>query len=335
MRGGTPSLDQIADGCWAWTQPDGSWGYSNAGLVTDGGASLLVDTLYDLRLTRAMAERMRRDVPGFVGPGAIVNTHANGDHCYGNGAFPGVPIVASEAAAREMPAFPPAAMARAVRALRVAGRLPWPLSELRIDGVRLRDVAEFFVDAFGAFEFDGVELVLPDTTFRGELSWRVGDRAVELIEVGPAHTAGDVVAWVPDARVVYTGDILFSSGHPIVWEGPLRGWVGACDRILALDPAVVVPGHGPLATVAEVRRLRDHLTWLWDAVRARYEAGLGPADAAADLALDAWADWGEAERVVVNVDAIYRELRGDHVKTSARRLMAMMAEARRRARGRR
>ena len=73
-------LHQIGDGTYAYLQPDGSWGYSNAGLISDGDRSLLVDTLFDLRLTREMLDAMA-DVTRGAPIGTLVNTHSNGDHC--------------------------------------------------------------------------------------------------------------------------------------------------------------------------------------------------------------------------------------------------------------
>jgi cyclase len=324
-RGEEPSLEEVAPGCWAYVQPDGSWGYSNAGLITDHDASLLVDTLYDLRLAARMAAKLRAAVPGFHGPGAVLNTHGNGDHCYGNGAFPGVPIVACEACAREMKEVPPKAMVDALRTARRLASLPWPLSATPIPGGSLGELGRWFLDCFGDFAFEDGDLVPPDTTFVGALDWQVGDRRVELRQVGPAHTAGDVLAWVPDARVVYTGDILFSSGHPIIWDGSVAGWIAACDQILAWGPEVVVPGHGPVCGPAGVQRMRDYLVRLYAEVHARFAAGMSVMEAALDLDLRDWSDWGEAERVVVNVDAIYRDLRGDHARTHPWKLLAMMA----------
>ena len=81
---------------------------------------------------------------------------------------------------------------------------------------------------------------------------------MNLLEVGPAHTAGDVVVHLPDEGVVFTGDILFHGGHPIVWAGPISNWIAACERILALEPVVVVPGHGPLGGPAAVADLKEY-----------------------------------------------------------------------------
>ncbi len=74
------SLTEVADGCLAYIQGTGGWGWSNAGLVVGDGSSLLVDTLFDLQLTRRMLDRL--EVHTRAAPIAkVVNTHANGDHC--------------------------------------------------------------------------------------------------------------------------------------------------------------------------------------------------------------------------------------------------------------
>ena len=70
--------------------------------------------------------------------------------------------------------------------------------------------------------------------------------------LGPAHTAGDVLAWVPDDRTVFTGDLLFIGGTPIMWAGPVGNWLAACDRILEMDAENIVPGHGPMTDAAAI-----------------------------------------------------------------------------------
>ena len=104
-------LHALGDGHYAYLQPTGTWGYSNAGLVVDGDQSLLVDTLFDERLTAGMLDEMRR-VAG-VGGGdvtTLVNTHANGDHTYGNRLVVNAEIIASAASAAEMLEAPPEQM---------------------------------------------------------------------------------------------------------------------------------------------------------------------------------------------------------------------------------
>jgi len=286
-------LQEIGDGLYAYLQPDGSWGWSNAGLIVDGESTLLVDTLYDLRLTEQMLSEMRRAVPAAARIDTLVNTHANGDHCYGNSLVQGARIVASERTAAEMPELPPAAMAALVKQAPEMGEL-----------------GAFFLSCFGAFDFEGIELVLPDETFSGELSMRVGSREVRLIEVGPAHTRGDTLALLERERVLFTGDILFNNAHPIAWAGPVSNWIAACDRILAMDIDVIVPGHGPLAEQSAVGELKAYFEYLYEQARACHVEGMSTLEAARSMALDRWADWGESERLVVNIASIYAELDG-------------------------
>lgn len=295
----TRGWHEVADGVWAYLQPDGSWGWSNAGLVTDPDAALLVDTLFDLRLTADMLDELAVAVPGGPAIGTVVNTHANGDHCYGNQLVAGAEIVASAAAAAEMGELPPDVL---------AGLL---------DGAdQLGDeLAAFVRHAFGAFDFHGITLTLPTRTFGGELELQVGGQRVVLVELGPAHTRGDVIVLLPDRGVVFTGDLLFHGGHPVVWHGPVANWITACDRMLAIDGVdTVVPGHGPVTGPATVAGFKEYFEHLTREARARFDAGMGPIDAAIDIratSMREYRGWTDAERLAVNVTTLYRDFGGD------------------------
>lgn len=310
----THGLHELADDCFAYLQPDGGWGWSNAGLIVGDGESMLVDTLFDLGLTARMLDSMAA-VTANAPVDTVVNTHANGDHCYGNAEVtrrrPGVEIVASTATAHEMDEVPPSMMA-------ALNQAPG-------------EVGELFRSFFGEFDFDGIELVPPTRTFDGRVDIAVGGRTVELIEVGPAHTAGDTIVHVPHARTVYTGDILFIGGTPIVWAGPLSNWVAACDLMLGLDVDTVVPGHGPLTDKAGIVAVRDYLALVDAEATARHEAGMDAFDAARDigraLGLDErFGEWGEFGRIAVNVETVYRTLDPAHVTPDVVEQFRRMAE---------
>ena len=102
-------LLDLGDNDYAWLQPDGGWGWSNAGLIVDGEDALLVDTLFDLALTQQMLDGFRAALPG-ISISTLVNTHANGDHCWGNQLLPGAQIISSRAAAAEMAHLSPRLM---------------------------------------------------------------------------------------------------------------------------------------------------------------------------------------------------------------------------------
>ena len=109
-------LVDIGNGHFAYLQPDGSWGWSNAGLVVDGDQSLLVDTLFDVPLTQTMLDTMRDATPAAAHIDRVVNTHANGDHCHGNELVADAEIISSKATAEEMEELPPAVLAGIVAA---------------------------------------------------------------------------------------------------------------------------------------------------------------------------------------------------------------------------
>src|SRR5689334_7860337 len=117
------TLQEVGDGLYAYLQQDGGWGWSNAGLVTDGEQTLLIDTLFDLRLTDQMLRTMRSAVPSAARIGTLVNTHANGDHCYGNQLLKDARIISSARAAEEMSELPPSAMAALVEQAPSMGKL--------------------------------------------------------------------------------------------------------------------------------------------------------------------------------------------------------------------
>lgn len=310
----TKGTHEIAEGVWAYLQPDGGWGRANAGLIAsrDQSTSLLVDTLFDLQHTAEMLEALRQATPAAERIETVVNTHGDGDHCYGNALLTGAEFIASVGCAQQMTQQPPA-----------------QLAELERSAPEMGEAGRFLLDVLGPYELDGIELTLPSRTFTGELDIHVGDRLVRLMEVGPAHTAGDVVVHVPDAGVLFTGDIVFNGGHPIVWSGPVSNWIAACGRLLALEQAeTVVPGHGPVSGRAAIADLRGYLLHLTTEAGGCLAAGMSPLEAADRIDLGPYQHLRQPERLVANINAIYRDLGAD-VSTDFGTVFGLMAQSRR------
>jgi len=306
----TKGLHDLGNGAYAWLAPDGTWGWSNAGLIVDGEEALLVDTLFDLAMTGEMLSAMR-DAEPKAGKhiGTLVNTHANGDHTHGNELVRGAEIISSSASASEMLEIPPGMLAAMMQA--AAGDA--------------NPTARFLQHAFGAFDFNGITLTPPTRTFDKSLSLKVGNKVVELTELGPAHTRGDVIVHVPEDRTVFTGDILFIDSTPIMWSGPVQNWIDACDYINALDVETIVPGHGPITDGAGVAAVKGYLEYIRDETQKRFDAGMDSFEAAKDIALGDYSSWGDAERIVVNVDRLYGEFSGQQTPPDIQKLFAQMA----------
>jgi len=282
----TGHLD-LGGGCHVWQQPDGGWGLNNAGLIAGRRESMLIDTLFDTRRTAAMLAGLA-PITAEAPVRRVVNTHGNGDHWFGNHLLADAEIIASTATLADM---------------RAAG--PDHVRELLADPGRAGVVARRL---FGAFRFDDVAPAYPTTTFDRRLALRVGEIDVQLIDVGPAHTAGDTIVHVPSAGVIYAGDIVFAGGTPIAWQGSIDNWLRACDRIIALGAHTIVPGHGPATTVAAVRAQSAYLRFVQDEAVRRHDRGMTFTEAAHDIDLGEYAALPERERLIFNVHAVYREL---------------------------
>ena len=307
----TKGLHDLGNGAWAYLQPDGSWGWSNAGLIVDGEETMLVDTLFDFKTTAAMLAEMRGAVPKAETIDTLVNTHSNGDHTFGNKLAGAGEIVSSRICAEEM-----------------AERPPENLASLMRNADKLGEGGHFLYEAMGPAKFNFEEIdeyVLPTRTFENELKMMVGDKEVQLFNVGPAHTGGDVLVYVPGDRTVFTGDILFNEGHPVIWEGPIANWVRACDMMLDWDLETVVPGHGAICGKDGIRKMKHYLLYLDVEARKRYDAGMEVEEAALDISMTDFDGWFDAERIVINLHTLFGEYAGERPNFDRIKLFGMMA----------
>ncbi|HEY1848511.1 MAG TPA: MBL fold metallo-hydrolase [Opitutaceae bacterium] len=202
---------EIAPGVF-FREGDPAKGTCNNGWVVFGSYALVVDANYPVGARAAMADlAATTDRPVRY----VVDTHFHPDHASGNELWAerGAMIVAQAETADE---------------LRRTGAARWAVS-----AAKRPDVAS-------------TRLRIPDLTFSRELVIREGPRRVELLYYGPAHTRGDTLVWLPEERVLFTGDVCVNGAFNYVHDGNLSSWVGVLDRALALGPRVVCPGHGPL-----------------------------------------------------------------------------------------
>jgi glyoxylase-like metal-dependent hydrolase (beta-lactamase superfamily II) len=295
----------LSEHCHAWLVPDGTWGWSNAGLVTGDGEALLVDTLFDLAMTREMLDGLE-PVTRRHPIRTVINTHANGDHWFGNELVAGAEIIASRPTAEEMAANGPSL---------IRGLLDQPGA-----------LGGFARHIFAPFDFDGITPTPATRTFDTTLDLDVGGTAVRLINLGPAHTAGDTVVFVPSERVLYAGDLLFIGGTPISWAGPLSHWIEACDRMTALEPALVVPGHGPVIEPGRIAEVRDYLEYVRGEAITRYNKGMSPQDAMRDISLGRFGALDEKGRLAQNVLSVYYELDPALERVDTREVFRRIAE---------
>lgn len=284
-------LRELGNDVYACLQPDNGLGWSNSGLINRGGG-LVVDTFWDLPRTRQMMDLYGRV---WRAPARrVVNTHHNGDHCWGNQLFEGAEIIGhrlcAEAFGKESPEL--------MQQLRDAPSLPEP-------GLAA------FAEALREYDFRGITLTPPTTLIEERMDLELDGEPIEVLYVGPAHTVGDVIVHLPRRRVVFAGDILFRLCTPIGWEGTFANWTAALDRIIALQPEVVVPGHGPICGVEGPREMKAYLEYVRREAADSFAEGRTALEAAKRIDLGPYASWSEPERLLFNVERAYRELRNE------------------------
>jgi cyclase len=284
-------LREITTDIYACLQEDRGLGTSNSGFINRGGG-VVVDTFWDLPHTRELIAQYARV---WKAPARrVVNTHHNGDHCWGNQLFRGAEIIGHRLCAASFGKEQPEAM----QILRGAASSSNPA----VAGL---------AQALAGWDFAGIELTPPTTLMDERLDLNLDGIALQLLYVGPAHTAGDVIAYLPEQRVVFCGDVLFRRCTPIGWDGTYAKWIAALDRLIALAPTVIVPGHGPLCGVEGPTEMKAYLVYVRAESQRHFNDGRSAVDAAKRIDLGPYAGWTEPERLVFNVERAYRELRGE------------------------
>lgn len=198
------------------------------------------------------------------------------------------------------------------------GKATLILNEAQAD--ELRDKGQAYIDLFKTFgpavasRLEGTTLVEPDRVYSGEMTLDLGGRKVILREI-PAHTRGDQLIYVPDQRLMFTGDIVETRYFPIMPDADSSAdrWIEVLRQLEALKPKAVVPGHGAAGGVEILRALRMHIEFMRDRVRALAAAGHDQ-QAITDLLVPAitavYPDWDNQNFLPFEVAILYAEATG-------------------------
>jgi cyclase len=275
---------------YAWVQPDGSWWINNAGAVVGDDGVLVIDTCATAQRTRRFLTALE-DSTGGAPIRLAVNTHQHGDHTYGNSLLPPTSVLIGHENMRE---------------------------GLRVDPVI--DGCPPFWDPVP--DWGPVERRLPDIAVGGSLTVHIGGRRVDVLHPGgPAHTTGDLVAWLPDERVLFAGDLVFSGLTPLVFMGSVSGALAALDWLAALGPRALVPGHGPVLADAEIERVLDehrrYYRFVLELSDEGHSRGWTPLQAAQRRDLGEFSGWADAERIVLNLHRAYADRAGRELDVMA------------------
>ncbi len=270
-----PKVEEVSPGIFGYVQLDGSWGLNNTGFIVGKDGVVAIDTCFTEKRSRWFYGAVRKAAGDKV-IRTLVNTHHHGDHTHGNYVFlPAATIIGHEKCREEVIA-----------------------TQLGTKGM------------FPGVDWGEIVVAPPVVTFEERLNVYVDDLPVELIFVGPAHTTNDIVAWIPERKVLFSGDIVFNEGTPFAMMGSVAGWLEALERLKRLGIATIVPGHGPVCGPAVLDEVGDYLRMVQDAAKKGSEAGLGPLETAYQTDLGRFGELLDKERLVGNLHRAFSEVRG-------------------------
>ncbi len=226
-------LTKIADGVYTYVDskdpsPAHSFG-ANAGIIIGRDGIVVVDTL----ISAKEAKRFIKDIRAVSDKPVkyAVNTHYHLDHTLGNSEFVklGATIIAHASTK----------------------------ASILENGNAILQRAKYF--GLSDDEMSGTVVVPPTLTFTDRMEIDLGDRRIELINAGPSHTDGSILVYVPDNKILFAGDTLFTNYHPNMRDGDIQGWIKALDLIASMDVIGIIPGHGPLSTKKDVADMKNYL----------------------------------------------------------------------------
>lgn len=283
MRSWNTGTEEVAPGVFAYVQATGGFCIANAGIIAGRDETTVIDALFTPTMTQALLEAARSVSGGRIA--RLLNTHHHVDHTLGNALFSGdTSIVAHERAKAEMERV----------------------------GLGVLAIIQRMAPQFEG-QLDGIEERLPDETFGGELlELEAGGKRLRLLHFGTGHTRGDVLVHLPEERVLFLGDVGFFGVTPMAMDGHVGNWIEVCDRIIReVDADTLIAGHGPVGAKDDLRQFRGYLHLVHEASRTAFDAGQTVAEAVASIDLVQNAEWGEPERLAINVNRCYQEFRGE------------------------
>ena len=300
-------LQQVSDNCFAVLNDKNRVCDANSGLINLGGG-VVIDTQSDLPHARRMIQLFGKVWPRL--PKRVINTHEDGDHVWGNQLFEGAEIIAQRSVAERMQHV---ADPRETQQLLAAAERFISRQLLRVIHPGALAIARQLQQDY---DFDGIELTLPTTVFDERHELDLEGTQVQLIYVGPCHQVGDTIVYVPKERVLFAGDVVFRECTPMGWTGSYDKWLRALDLIIAFDPEVIVPGHGPVCGLEGAMEMKAYLEYVREESGHFFARGLSALEAAKRIDLGPYSAWNAPARIYLSVERAYREFRGEPMDAS-------------------
>ncbi len=274
----TSRVRELAPGVFYWQGDRDQRKPANCGWVVFNDYVLVIDANYPWGAKEILSEIRRTSNKPIR---FVFNTHYHGDHAYGGSLFTaqGATIVCSEDCAAES---------------RTKGQQGWD-----------NDKGE------GEYSLKPYTLAHPTITFPQKMAFDDGVHRVELIKVGPGHSKGDSVAYLPKEKLLFTGDLVvnWKSGNNMAdADADHANWAHAVQSMAAWDVATVIPGHGGLGGKALLHGQAAYVADMWQQVTAGKKQGKSEDQLAREIDLSRHGNWSaDAARNATSIRAMYKK----------------------------
>jgi len=296
---------QLADGVWAAISIVMGLAASNSGII-DTGADVVI---FDTTLSPASAIELRDTAKKLTGQPVthVLNSHMDHDHVFGNAVFSDQTKIYSTTRTRELMAEQTPNHILEFKKQWSGFHKEWQESAKtakdeaeRLDYEEGVHFAQKVIDAFPQ-----LELHLPDHTFEDQVELKGPKRTIKFVTFGGGHTDSDALLYLPEERIVFTGDLVVIKNHPALFKGHPREWLTILKKIKELEPLHLIPGHGELGAKEDIAQMEDYINELTNMAEKNWRDS-GTAEDAGALQPPAFTEgWANVEAFAKNMKFLH------------------------------
>lgn len=286
---------EVADNVFAAISENKGLSHSNAGFI-NRGKGMVVDTFQGLQYTWEL-KKFCVETSGHL-PAYVVNTHSDADHTWGNQVFSASTIIMHKNASWEHFNYEP-------ENFRTRFSIPNP-------GIGVK----WLLEQTGDLDITGVEWQDPDIYIEHDTTVMLGSTEVQLLNFAPSHSNSDLIIWLPKEKIMFVGDIVFESGGYVCYNADgMKLWLKAWERIVNdLKPDIIVPGHGGLCGVEEVKKSMGYWELILSEFDRLYTDDISVMDIAKQIDITPYTAWLQPERLFINVNTLMNKRRNINVR---------------------
>jgi cyclase len=268
---------EVAADAYAFIQANGA---TNAGFIVGDEGVVVIDSLMTPTLAGKLHAAVRNVTPKPIR--YLVNTHYHGDHVFGNQYFVPAPIISHANCRTEL------------------------IEKFDANMQRYRSGRPELIP-----ELEQIRMTLPDVTFDHHMTIMLGEREIQLVYLGRAHTASDILLYLPQEKLLYVGDLAVHKTLPAFPDGHITKWLTVLDEVAKIDAATIVPGHGPVGGKAEFGEAKELMDLLHREIRRGFDDGLSEEETAKQVSLGKFTSFMGQDRVRLITHMAYLAYRGE------------------------